>query len=73
MASTLRSVSLATISVSPLNARKDLGAGSEHAELAELAANIDANGLLHPPSVRDLDVGTFEVMAGQRRVLACMR
>lgn len=73
MASTLRSVSLATIKVSPLNARKNLEAGSEHAELAEPTANTDANGLLHPLSVRDLGDGTFEAIAGQRRVLACMR
>lgn len=73
MASTLRSVSLAAIKISPLNARKNLEAGSEDAGLAELAASIEANGLLQPPNVRDVGGGTFEVVAGQRRVLACMR
>ena len=59
MVGTLRSVSLAAIKVSPLNTRKNLEAGSEDAGLAELAASIEANGLLQPPSVRDVGYGTF--------------
>lgn len=73
MAGELREVSLAAISVSSLNSRKNLEAGSEDAGLAELAQSIESNGLLQPPSLRPLGDGSYEVVAGQRRVLACQR
>jgi ParB/RepB/Spo0J family partition protein len=62
---------LAAITVSDLNSRKNLEAGSEDVGIAELAASIRATGLISPPSVRARGDGTYEVIAGQRRVLAC--
>lgn len=66
-------VQLAAISVSSYNARKNLEAGSEDAGLNELAQSISKVGLISPPSVRNCGDGTYEVVAGQRRVLACQK
>lgn len=66
-------VQLAAISVSSYNARKNLEAGSEDAGLNELAQSISKVGLINPPSVRNCGDGTYEVVAGQRRVLACQK
>ena len=38
--------------------------------LAELAQSILSKGLFHPPVVRELDDGTFELVAGERRLRA---
>jgi ParB family chromosome partitioning protein len=59
--------------VSTLNARKDLLAGQEDSGLEELAASIRQQGLLSPPIVRPTLDGHFEVLVGQRRLLACRR
>ncbi len=67
----LHRVSLAAVTVSALNTRKNLEAGAEDAGLAELAESIKANGLIQPPTLRKMPDGTYEVIAGQRRVLAC--
>jgi len=64
-------VPLAAISVSSYNSRKNLEAGSEDAGLNELAQSISKMGLINPPSLREGSDGTYEVVAGQRRVLAC--
>lgn len=73
MSGELRKVLLAAISVSSLNSRKNLEAGSEDAGIEELARSISSSGLISPPSVRDVGNGRYEVIAGQRRVLACQR
>lgn len=73
MASELRKVQLAAISVSALNSRRNLEAGCEDGGITELAKSIESNGLLQPPSIRGVGDGTYEVVAGQRRVLACLR
>jgi ParB/RepB/Spo0J family partition protein len=73
MTNELRRVQVAAIGVSSLNARKNLEAGSEDAGIEELARSIEANGLIQPPSLREISAGTYEVIAGQRRVLACRR
>ena len=67
----LERISLAAISVSSLNTRKNMEAGSEDAGIADLAQSIEENGLLQPPMLRHCGDGTYEVIAGQRRVLAC--
>ena len=59
--------------VSPLNARKDLAAGQEDASLEELASSIRQQGLLSPLIVRSAPAGRYEVVAGQRRLLACRK
>lgn len=43
----------------------------EEAPLAELAESIKRQGLLQPLLVRELNPGTFEIIAGERRWRAC--
>jgi ParB family chromosome partitioning protein len=59
--------------VSTLNARKDLSAGQEDSGVEELASSINQQGLLSPPIVRPTADGRFEVLVGQRRLLACRK
>lgn len=67
----IRHVPLDAIEVSARNARKNLAAGTEDGAIAELAASIASQGLLSPPLLRETTAGRFEVIAGQRRILAC--
>lgn len=39
-------------------------------DIADLAASIRSVGLIHPPTVRPLDDGGFELISGERRVRA---
>ena len=66
----VRDIPLAEIRISEFNARKDLSAGTEDADIGELADSIRERGLLSPITVRH-DNGGFELIAGQRRFLAC--
>jgi ParB family chromosome partitioning protein len=59
--------------VSTLNARKDLQAGQEDSGIDELASSIARQGLLSPPIVRPTGDGKYEVLVGQRRLLACRK
>ncbi|MFX1295491.1 MAG: ParB/RepB/Spo0J family partition protein [Promethearchaeota archaeon] len=61
------------ISVSEYNTRKDLTAGIEDVGIEELAKSIQEKGLLNPIMVRKKSDGTFELIAGQRRFLACKK
>jgi ParB family chromosome partitioning protein len=61
------------IDVSGQNTRKDLQAGQEDASLDDLARSIQAHGLLQPPLMRPSGLGRYEVIAGQRRILACRK
>src|SRR3990172_324110 len=65
------SISLGKLFVSELNTRKDLRAGQEDSGLQELAASIREKGLLSPLIVRPVSAGRYEVLVGQRRLLAC--
>jgi ParB family chromosome partitioning protein len=58
---------------SELNARKDLRAGQEDSDIDGLASSIGQHGLLSPLLVRRALDGLFEVVAGQRRLLACRK
>ena len=49
---------------------RNVRARSEHDDLSELASNIKAHGLLQPLVVAVLDVGSFGVLAGGRRLAA---
>lgn len=73
--STMRQVDipLNKLIVSSLNARKDLLAGQEDSGIEELASSIGQQGLLSPPIVRPTTDGHFEVLVGQRRLLACRK
>lgn len=64
-------IPLEQISVSSLNTRSDLRAGTEDASLQDLADNIKENGLLSSVIVRSCGNEQFELIAGQRRFLAC--
>lgn len=66
-------IPLEKLLVSTLNARKDLQAGQEDSGLEELASSIKQQGLLSPPIVRSKSDGRFEVLIGQRRLLACRK
>ena len=68
----VRDIPLAEIRISEFNARKDLSAGTEDADIGELADSIRERGLLSPITVRR-DNGGFELIAGQRRFLACQQ
>ena len=67
----VKEVRMNLINVSSLNTRKDLGAGTEDASLADLALSIRQNGLLNPITVLAKDDGTYDLIIGQRRFLAC--
>ena len=63
-------IELDKISVSELNTRKDLAAGSEDADIDGLANSIRERGLLSHVIVRMRADGGYELIAGQRRFLA---
>lgn len=59
-------LNLIVLEASPTNPRKSF----EPEALQELAASIQANGIISPIVVRALDPGRFEVVAGERRFRA---
>ncbi|HEX5484110.1 MAG TPA: ParB N-terminal domain-containing protein, partial [Terriglobia bacterium] len=61
------------IAVSRLNTRKDLAAGNEDSSIDDLAESIREKGLLNPVMVRVMPEGGYELIAGQRRLLACRK
>jgi ParB family transcriptional regulator, chromosome partitioning protein len=64
---------LGEIDVSAFNTRKDLSAGMEDSSIDDLAASIKEKGLLSPVMVRVASGGRYELVAGQRRLLACRK
>ena len=66
-----REIEISTVGVSSLNTRKDIDAGTEDASLMDLANSIREQGLLMPIIVRPVQGGQYDVIAGQRRLLAC--
>ena len=69
----VKDIKMADIQMSEFNIRKDLNAGIEDTGLEDLAESIKEKGLLNPLIVRRLSDGTYELIAGQRRFLACQR
>jgi len=69
----VRNIRMADIRLSEFNIRKDLSAGTEDTGLDDLAESIKDKGLLNPLIVRRLEGGVYELIAGQRRFLACQR
>lgn len=67
----VRDVELDSIKISSLNTRKDLTAGTEEAGLEDLASSIREKGLLNPIIIQKTGDGSYELIAGQRRYLAC--
>lgn len=66
-------LALESIRVSDFNARKDLDAGSEDAGIGDLASSIRELGVLSPVIVRKAGDGLYDLVAGQRRFLACRK
>lgn len=64
-------VPLTALRIAGANTRKDTSAGQEDSGIAGLAQSIRQQGLLNPLTVRPLGDGTYEIVAGQRRYLAC--
>ena len=64
-------IPLTSITVSDLNTRKDLKAGTEDTSLEDLTDSIREHGLLNPVIAMNGPGSTYELIAGQRRFLAC--
>lgn len=73
MATETKNIPLEDLVISDLNTRKDLEAGQEDTTIDDLAASIEDKGLLQPITVRPRSDGKFEVIIGQRRLLACRK
>ena len=69
----VRDIKMADIWLSEFNIRKDLDAGTEDTGLEDLANSIKEKELLSPLTVRRRSDGTYELIAGQRRFLACQK
>jgi len=69
----VKEIPIDQIRVSALNTRKDLGAGNEDSSIEDLAGSIKEKGLLSPVMVRLTRSGDYEIIAGQRRFLACQK
>ncbi len=65
-------IDIEKIDVSGFNTRKDLDAGNEDSTIENLAESIVQQGLLSPPTVRQKG-NRYELIAGQRRYLACRK
>lgn len=64
-------IALKTIFISPHNVRKTLDSeNEEEGSISDLANDIMVNGLINPITVRKSEQNKFEVIAGQRRLLA---
>jgi ParB/RepB/Spo0J family partition protein len=69
----VKEIPIAEIDISQFNTRKDLTAGTEDTSLDELASSIKEKGLLSPITVLQSKNGKFDLIAGQRRLLACKK
>ncbi len=65
-------IEIERIHISGFNTRKDLEAGTEDSTMENLAESISRQGLLNPPTVRRKG-NRYELIAGQRRYLACKK
>ena len=63
-------IEINSVSVSDFNTRKDLDAGTEDTSIDDLVDSIRERGLLSPIIVRMTADGHYDLIAGQRRVLA---
>lgn len=62
-----------SIDISKLNTRKNLEAGTEDASLDGLASSIKQKGLINAVQVRATSGDRFELISGQRRLMACIK
>ena len=68
-----RDIPIHKIRVSAQNVRKVKDTPEDETTISDLAADICRNGMLNPITVRKTDESHYEVIAGQRRFLACQR
>ena len=66
----VRELDINTLVVSELNVRKTLTSDEDETGISDLANDIRANGLINPITVRRME-DKYEIIAGQRRYLAC--
>jgi ParB family chromosome partitioning protein len=64
-------VPVSDIDVSESNTRKNLEDGQHDSSIDDLARSISQQGLLSPITIAPKPDGKYEVIAGQRRLLAC--
>jgi ParB family chromosome partitioning protein len=69
----VKDIKLSIINLSEFNTRKDLDAGTEDSGIDDLANSIKEKGLLNPIIVKQNKDGTYSLIAGQRRFLACKK
>lgn len=69
----VKEIEMKHIQLSEYNTRKDLAAGTEDTGIDDLANSIKEKGLLNPIIVRKIDDRNYELIAGQRRFLACQK
>lgn len=69
----VKEIDLGLIVISQFNTRKDLDAGTEDTSLDDLASSIKEKGLLNPITVIQRDDAKYDLVAGQRRFIACRR
>jgi ParB family chromosome partitioning protein len=72
-ATVVHELPIGLIDISEFNTRKDLTAGEDEGGVSELAASIEKRGLLSPITVFLKADGRYDLVAGQRRLLACQR
>jgi len=69
-----KEIPIHSLELSRMNTRKDLDAGQEDSGIDDLAQSIKEKGLLNPLTVRPIEGSSkYEVVAGQRRYLACRK
>jgi ParB family chromosome partitioning protein len=66
----VKELSINILVVSELNVRKTLTSDEDETGISDLANDIRNNGLINPITVRKLG-DKYEIIAGQRRYLAC--
>ena len=66
----VREIDMDTLYVSEFNVRKTLDGEEDDTSITDLSNDIRTNGLINPITVRKID-DKYEIIAGQRRYLAC--
>jgi ParB family chromosome partitioning protein len=66
----VQEISIEKLFVSELNVRKTLESEEDETGVSDLSNDIRTNGLINPLTVRKFD-NKYEIIAGQRRFLAC--
>jgi ParB family chromosome partitioning protein len=66
----VKEIDINLLHVSELNVRKVLTSEEDETGISDLANDIQNNGLINPITVRKIGVN-YEIIAGQRRYLAC--